>query len=73
MCQNRKYVSAHAAAIRIYGSGVTYPGYAEGRHRKGAPNRPKMWDNFATLTAQLAKSCVLVDNLVILRDFLTTF
>ena len=29
----------------------------------------RMWDNFATLTARLAKSRVLVVNLVILKDF----
>ena len=32
-----------------------------GRRREGAQNRPKMWENFATLIARLAKSRVFVD------------
>ena len=42
-------------------SGVTMPGspdYAGGRRLKGAPNCDKMWENFAALTARLAKSRV---------------
>ena len=30
----------------------------------------KMWDNFAALTAQLAKLCVLLNNLFILKDLM---
>ena len=44
-----------------------------GDKESGAINHPKMWDNFATLTARLAKSRVLVNNLVILRDFERNF
>ena len=42
--------------------GTVTPTTLGGRHRKGAANRPKMWDNFATLTAQLAKLRVLLSS-----------
>ena len=40
-----------------------------GATEKGAPNFPKMWETFVTLTARLAKSRVLVDNSLILKNF----
>ena len=43
----------------------------QGRRLKWAPNRDKMWDNFARLTARLAKSCVLFINSTIYLDFST--
>ena len=44
-----------------------------GRRLKGAPNRDKMWDNFARLTARQAKSRVLFNNLTIYLDFSAIF
>ena len=49
------------------------PRLRRGRRLKGAPNRDKMWDNLATLTAQLAKSRVLFNNSTIYFDFTAIF
>ena len=54
-------------------SGVTIPREPRRRRLKGAPNRDKIWDNFARLTARLAKSRDLFNNLTIYLDFWAIF
>ena len=49
------------------------PRLRRGRRLKGAPNRDKIWDNFARSTARLAKSRVLFNNSTIYLDFSAIF